>query len=65
MSRLSELENVMGVVIFDCCRDDPPGGDNVDARRPIVKRESKLKTAEETKEPQKQKAAMVKVDPNP
>jgi hypothetical protein len=55
----------MGVVIFDCCRDDPPGGDNVDARRPIVKRESKLKTAEETKEPQKQKAAMAKVDPNP
>ncbi len=52
-SRLTELDNLFGILICDCCRNDPPGTppDNVDARRAMVKTVIVKKPEEEKKEP--------------
>lgn len=56
--RLTELKNVMGLLIFDCCRDNPGEGEDVKAKKPFVpkKVEPKPKTEEEKKEVAKPKA---------
>ena len=45
--RLTELPGVLGFLIFDCCRDKPANGENIDAKQPpIVKPAAKPKAAE-------------------
>lgn len=33
LRRLTELPGVLGYLIFDCCRDNPFNGENVDAKK--------------------------------
>lgn len=47
LRRLTELPGVLGFLIFDCCRDKPADGENIDAKQPpIVKPIAKPKAAE-------------------
>ena len=63
LRRLTQMTGVLGYLVFDCCRDNPCEGENIDAKKPTeIKPLPKPKVVEDESSEEETKESTKKHD---